>query len=138
MSNKKSIYLLINPISDPAVYILSDAKRNIVAHTELVLRGSESERFFDSIGSFLSEYEIGIPDLDGIVVVNGPGGFTSMRIVTLAINTVAFVHHIPLYSIDFFGLLECAGGSFPMLLKANRGEYLVRMSHDHSMELVAV
>gem|GEM_PF-6865401 len=47
-------------------------------------------------------------DLDGIVVVNGPGSFTAMRIVTLTLNTLAFVHKTPLYGLDFFNLATLA------------------------------
>lgn len=129
------MFLFVHPVTDPMVCILFDADRRIVARTEIFLRGSESERFFDSIVSFLGDSGVKISELRGIVLVNGPGGFTSMRIVTLSVNTIAFVHRIPLYAIDFFTLLDRAGASFPMLLKANRGEYLVRTAREREMEL---
>jgi tRNA A37 threonylcarbamoyladenosine modification protein TsaB len=77
-------------------------------------------------------------DLHGIVVVNGPGGFTAMRIVTLMVNTIAFVHKIPLYALDFFKLAMLGGLDYPMLIKANKGEYLLKKSKNDLPSIVSI
>lgn len=81
---------------------------------------------------------MGFQDLEGAVVVNGPGSFTAMRIITLTINTLSFVHHTPLHSIDYFTLGELSGWNYPMLLRANRGEYLLQRDKSAIPELIAI
>lgn len=66
----------------------------------------ESELFLVSLEQFLKENDISFSEIEGMVVVNGPGGFTGMRIITLTINTIAFVYGTKLYPIDFFALGE--------------------------------
>lgn len=61
-----------------------------------------------------------------------------MRIITLTLNTLSFVHHTPLYSIDSFRLGELSGWTFPMLIRANRGEYLKKESPSSTPELIAI
>lgn len=61
-----------------------------------------------------------------------------MRIITLTINTLSFVHHIPLYGIDYFTLSELAMRGYPVLLRANRGEYLVQRKKNNTPELLAI
>lgn len=70
--------------------------------------------------------------------MNGPGSFTAMRIITLTINTLSFVHHTPLYSMDYFTLGELSGWGYPILLRANRGEYLIQKNKDMTPELIAI
>ncbi len=70
--------------------------------------------------------------------MNGPGSFTAMRIITLTINTLSFVHHIPLYSIDYFQMGILSGWTFPILLRANRGEYLIQKDIENFPVLIAI
>ena len=70
--------------------------------------------------------------------MNGPGSFTAMRIITLTINTLSFVHHIPLYSVDYFMLGELSGWMYPLLLRANRGEYLLKKDGNTNPEIIAI
>lgn len=98
------MYLFIDTISIPAIYILLDTEKNIVSQESLELRGRESEYFLISLQEFLARNSLEYNTLEGIIVVNGPGSFTAMRIITLTINTLSFVYHIPLYSIDYFHL----------------------------------
>lgn len=72
------------------------------------------------------------------MVVNGPGSFTAMRIITLTINTLSFVHGTKLYAIDYFALGELFGWTCPMLIRANRGEYLIWNDNATSPELIAI
>lgn len=86
----------------------------------------------------MAENKTEFQGLEGVVVVNGPGSFTAMRIITLTINTLSFVHRTPLYSIDYFALGELSGWGYPMLLRANRGEYLLQKNKSAIPELIAI
>jgi len=132
------MYLFIDTISIPATYILFDTERNIISQKSLELRGRESEHFLISLQEFLTENKWDYTNLKWVIVVNGPGSFTAMRIITLTINTLSFVHHIPLYSIDYFQLGALSGWAFPILLRANRGEYLIQKDRESSPSLIAI
>lgn len=132
------MYLLIDTISTPATYILFDSGKDIVSQESLELKGRESEHFLISLSEFLLNNKLEYQDLDGVIVVNGPGSFTAMRIITLTINTLSFVHPIPLYSINYFMLGELSGWNFPILIRANRGEYLIQQSKNSSPELISI
>lgn len=132
------MYLFIDTISLPATYILFDSGKDIVSQESIELRGRESEHFLVSLSEFLTKNSLEFQNLEGVVVVNGPGSFTAMRIITLTVNTLSLVHHTPLYSIDYFTLGELSGWSYPMLLRANRGEYLLQRNKDTIPELIAI
>lgn len=132
------MHLFINTIPETSTYILFDSERMIRDQKTLALKGHESEQFLVSFEEFLSDNDLLFNDLDGIVVVNGPGSFTAMRIVTLTVNTLAFVHHTPLYSLDFFNLATLGGLGYPILVKANKGEYLVRKSQEDLPSIVLI
>jgi tRNA A37 threonylcarbamoyladenosine modification protein TsaB len=70
--------------------------------------------------------------------VNGPGSFTAMRIITLTINTLSFVHPVPLYDMEYFTLGVLSGWSFPILIRANRGEYLIQKIKNTPPELISI
>lgn len=132
------MYLLIDTVSTPAIYILFDSERNIVSQESTELKGRESEHFLVSVLGFLAKNKLEFQDLQGVVAVNGPGPFTAMRIVTLTLNTLSFVHHTPLYSLDYFMLGALSGWDFPILIRANRGEYLMQREESTPPELVAI
>lgn len=132
------MHLLIDTISTPATYTLFDSERNIVSQEFVELKGRESEHFLVSVLEFLAQNSLEFQNLEGVVVVNGPGPFTAMRIITLVLNTLSFVHHTPLYSIDYFALGAISGWDYPILLRANRGEYLIQRKKNTTPELIPI
>jgi tRNA A37 threonylcarbamoyladenosine modification protein TsaB len=52
-----------------------------------------------SLLDFMSRHGIKITDLDGIVVVTGPGSVTAIRSGLSVVNTFSFVAGVPLYPI---------------------------------------
>lgn len=132
------MHLFINTIPETSAYILFDSEKSICGQQTLGLKWHESEQFLATLEEFLTENSLVFEELEGIVVVNGPGSFTAMRIVTLTLNTIAFVHKVPLYSIDFFTLATLGWLEYPMLVKANRGEYLVKKSWEDLPMIVPI
>lgn len=132
------MYLFIDTISIPVTYILFNSERDIVSQESLELKGRESEYFLISLLELITKNNLEYKDLEGVIVVNGPGSFTAMRIITLTINTLSFVHHTPLYSMNYFTLGELSGWGYPILLRANRGEYLIQKNKDMIPELITI
>ena len=77
-------------------------------------------------------------DLEGIVVVVGPGGFTGTRLVTLLANTVGWAIKTPLYAVNVFDMCALSGAPFPYFARANRNEYLLQTEQEKSPILVRV
>lgn len=68
--------------------------------------------------AIVDEYKI-----TDIYCVTGPGPFTLMRVVTLAINAIAYTRDITVRSCHFFDLIM--SGNQP-IIEANPREYLIR------------
>jgi hypothetical protein len=63
--------------------------------------------------------------------VTGPGPFTLMRVVTLAINTITYTRDITVKSCHFFDLIS---PSNQPIIEANPREYLIKQG----LEVVSV
>jgi tRNA A37 threonylcarbamoyladenosine modification protein TsaB len=102
------MYLFLNTIVRPAnIFLFSEGK--ILAREEFDITGHEFDDLLEIIELFLSKNSLTVPTLSGIVAVNGPGGFTSTRIVSLIVNTWRSLYHIPTQSLTLFEMYEKAG-----------------------------
>ncbi len=59
-----------------------------------------SSKLILEIDSILKQNKINLSDLDFIAVNQGPGAFTSLRVVISTVNGIAFANKIPLIGID--------------------------------------
>ena len=58
--------------------------------------------------------------------------------VILTLNSLAFVHKIPLVSLDFFELMHLFSYQKNIILKANKGEYLFLETSGQSPRLISI
>lgn len=119
------MYLFIDTISPNSTMILFENNR-ILSQTDFVIKWKEYDNFLQILNDFLSSQNVLIDDIKWIVLVNWPGWFTWTRIVTLTINTILFTLNVPISGLNYFQLLEMNWLSYPMLIKANRWEYLIK------------
>lgn len=75
---------------------------NIKVLQEIQWKGeyNESEKLLPAIGKLLKKAKISFFDLQRIIVVAGPGPFSSLRIGVTVANILAFALKIPLFAID--------------------------------------
>lgn len=59
-----------------------------------------SSQFFTYVENFLNKHVIAFEDLDFIAVDQGPGAFTSLRVIITTLNGIAFSKKIPLVGVD--------------------------------------
>lgn len=116
------MYLLVDTVSQPAAFVLFDASRKIVREEREDMAGKEFERFLSKITETCAAEGIAPKDLEGILCVRGPAGFTGIRVVTLTLGTLAFAAGVPLYGIDYAELQALAGWKGGTLVRANRDE----------------
>lgn len=58
------------------------------------------ESYLRSIDNALVEWKISLNEIKGVVVVTGPGSFTSSRVSTTIANALAFSRGIPIFTIE--------------------------------------
>lgn len=63
-----------------------------------------TEKLLFFINELLKIEKITLNDLNGIVTVIGPGAFTSLRIMSIVINTISQLNEIPVYGDVFDNL----------------------------------
>jgi tRNA A37 threonylcarbamoyladenosine modification protein TsaB len=94
------MFLAIDPSDDNKIsYYLFDDQKEIS-----LTKQSKSSDFLSVLVDFLSEQNIELQEILGIVVVVGQGRFTSTRIATVIGNLFGFDLKIPLLSLEKFSL----------------------------------
>ncbi len=98
----------------------------IVATAELAVR-TYSARLIPEIASLLESQDATLKDVEALVVVNGPGSFTGIRVGLSTAKGLAEGAGIPLIAISRLALLAAASGLPHVLavVDAGRGEYYV-------------
>jgi tRNA A37 threonylcarbamoyladenosine modification protein TsaB len=83
--------------------------------------GREFESFPEILVVLTQEFRV-----DHIWVITGPGSFTRLRIITLAVNSIKYAFpKIRLYGWGFFDLARTIWAKEPYIITANRYEFLV-------------
>jgi tRNA threonylcarbamoyladenosine biosynthesis protein TsaB len=86
-----------------------------------------SEMLVGAVGQLLTEQGIGIRDLGGVVVVNGPGSFTGVRIGVSAAKGLAEGIGIPVIAVSRLEALARKAGVALAALDAHRREVFLRV-----------
>lgn len=63
-------------------------------------RGSHSEQLFLFVEELMKEHGFRISDLDALLVSEGPGSFTGLRISASAVKGLLFLTGVPLYAVN--------------------------------------
>jgi tRNA threonylcarbamoyladenosine biosynthesis protein TsaB len=98
----------------------------IVAKAELAVR-TYSARLIPEIDTMLRSQQASMRDITTIVVVNGPGSFTGIRVGVSTAKGLAESANIPIVAVSRLALLAAASGLPHVLaaVDAGRGEYYV-------------
>ena len=98
----------------------------IVAQAELAVR-TNSARLIPEIAAMLESRHATLADIEAIVVVNGPGSFTGIRVGLSTAKGLAEGGGIPLIAVSRLAFLAAASGLPHVLaaVDAGRGEYYV-------------
>ena len=98
----------------------------IVATAELAVR-TYSSRLIPEIAAMLESRQATMRDIEAIVVVNGPGSFTGIRVGLSSAKGLAESASIPMVAVSRLAVLAAASGLPHVLaaVDAGRGEYYV-------------
>jgi tRNA threonylcarbamoyladenosine biosynthesis protein TsaB len=87
---------------------------------------SYSATLVTAVAELLERNQIALKDLGGIVVVNGPGSFTGVRVGLSAVKGLAEPAQIPVVAISRLLVLSRKSGVPSCALDAHRGEIFLR------------
>jgi tRNA threonylcarbamoyladenosine biosynthesis protein TsaB len=109
-----------------ALGVAAQQKVEIIATAELAVR-TYSARLIPEIAALLESRHATLRDIEAIVVVNGPGSFTGIRVGLSTAKGLAEGLGLPLIALSRLALLANASGLPHVLaaVDAGRGEYYV-------------
>ncbi len=109
----------------------------ILGLTELAGR-SYSATLVAAVGELLTAHAVKLGDLGAIVVVNGPGSFTGVRVGLSAVKGLAEPGQIPVVAVSRLAVMAAKAGVEAAALDAHRHEVFLRLDEDGEVrELLA-
>ncbi len=117
--------LFIDTLSSPAYICLFDTSRNILDTFSWHWKHAEFDTLIESIDTLLKRQNIGYPEIEAIVCLVGPGGFTGIRVTTLVANTIGYSFDIPLYSVTVDEFFRFQEAPTPWILPLTKTEVLI-------------
>lgn len=112
--------------------------KKILAEKSWVSQNNEAEKLLPAINSLFKKAKIKYEDLDGVIVVKGPGSFTGLRVGVSVANAIAFIQKIKLFEI---GTIEYLWESFDqkknsaLVLFAGRNEVYIQFAKQEKIKL---
>jgi tRNA threonylcarbamoyladenosine biosynthesis protein TsaB len=90
--------------------------------------GTFSARLVPQIAGLLAKHGFGKADLDGFMVISGPGSFTGLRVGLAVIKALAEILQKPIVAVSLLEVIAAASGERGKVLAAldaGRGEFYV-------------
>jgi len=99
------LYTLFIDTHDKNVLIILYKDGKIFNKINLETKNKHSEVAMPTIDNILKESNVDVSELNSIIVVNGPGSFTGVRIAVTIAKTIAYALSIPIRTIDALSIL---------------------------------
>ena len=100
-----TVYTLVIDTHDKNVLIILFKDGKIISTENLETKNKHSEVALPTIASILDNSNVDVSELNNIIVVNGPGSFTGVRIAVTIAKTIAYALSIPIRTIDALTIL---------------------------------
>jgi tRNA threonylcarbamoyladenosine biosynthesis protein TsaB len=114
------------PMGSVALGRLPGRDVEILGQTELAGR-TYAATLVAAVGDLLQSAGVELRELGGIVVVNGPGSFTGVRVGLSAVKGLAEATEIPVVALSRLEVLSRKSGVPSSALNAHRGEVFLRL-----------
>ncbi len=98
-----NVLALSTTSSSGSIAIYKEDHISYINHLDIKI--THSERLLPQIDEGLKNSKIGIPDIDLVVIANGPGSFTGVRIGLATAKGICMAQNIPLLPINTLELL---------------------------------
>lgn len=124
--------IFINWVSRDWCFILFDDNRNIIHQTTFQILWNESSKFITLLDEFLWKHNFQYQQIDHIVCVNGPGSFTGVRTVVLAVNTLNYIIRKHITPLSYFDLFS----SYPIIKSSSKRDSFFQSDAKTSIEVI--
>jgi hypothetical protein len=119
------MFLFIDTLSDPSYLALFDKERTIVDSHTWPGKQREFDMLIEEVNNFVNKNNASYKDLEGIITIIGPGGFTGTRVTTLVANTIAYAFHIPLFPLTIGEFFSLQDAPLPWITQITKKEVLL-------------
>ena len=112
-------------------------KDHIIVNKLSEINNNQSKIIIVKIQELLQNNYISLDDIKEVVVVNGPGSFTGVRIGVTIAKTLSYTLNIPIYSISSLQLKALSNtqdNSFSTTIKDNKGYYIGEFDNNNMIE----
>jgi len=117
------------PVGTVALGVFSDKRLTHLGQTEMEGR-SISEKLIASISALVGDWlkDARIEHVDGIVVVNGPGSFTGVRVGMAAVKGLAEAWRVPVVAVSRLEVMAAKAKAESAAQDAHRQEVFLRVA----------
>lgn len=113
-------------LNDIIVFLLENGK--VVDKKEVINQKNNSEVLLPSIIDVIDGKK-----LDEIIIVNGPGSFTGVRLGVTIAKTLAYTLDIPIKTITSLQVMAISSESMKVAISDNNGYYLGEFNQDYTI-----
>lgn len=113
-------------LNDIIVILLENGK--VVGNREVINRKNNSEVLFPTIKEIIDG-----KTLEEIIIVNGPGSFTSVRLGVTVAKTLAYTLNIPIKTITSLQVMAISKDAKKVAISDNNGYYLGEFDENYQL-----
>jgi len=124
--------LFLDSISPKSALMLFNDERKILYKYFFDWKNNESTFLINEINNFLESKSISYTDLNNLIVVNWPGGFTWIRVIVLIINTINFVIKKNITTLSYFDLFD----KYPIIKTSSKRDCFFKKNIDSKIEVL--
>lgn len=129
------IYLAMDTSTSVLTVALGDEER-IISEYSNNLKKDHAARLMPAIEYMMEEANLKMADLGAIVVAEGPGSYTGLRIGLSTAKTLAWARKLPLITVSSLAMIAASVKDFPglivPLIDARRGQVFTGLYHGDS------
>lgn len=97
--------------------------------------GKHSEYFISLLQELLETNSVTIDELSGIIVINGPGSFTGVRLGVVVAKMIGYCKNIPVKALSYLQALDLAYNKEVFVgITDKNGVYVGKFNSDHELE----
>ncbi|PZM85685.1 hypothetical protein DLH72_01730 [Candidatus Gracilibacteria bacterium] len=123
--------LFINTIAKKSYFGLFDKNKKLKDEIYFEIKGNESSLLLPKLEEFLNKNNLKYEQIENFILVNGPGSFTGVRTVVLAINTINFITKKSITPISYFDLFD----DFPIIKSSSKRDSFFKKDKNSDVEI---
>ena len=98
----KTVFLFINSLQEKKISLALFKEPSHIQWFEETIKNKSKENILVILDKALKQSRKKIKDIQGIIVVNGPGSFVGIRIALSVVNALGWALSVPVKGVNFF------------------------------------